>query len=143
MQKISVSGPAELATIVPFHLGFQPERSVVVICLQDRAVGLVARVDVVGRPHAAETAARLTETIRRDGTTAVALVSALAAAIGYATLDGASPNLLGGIQAFAAGAILTMLADTMIPEATENGGAAVGLVTVLGFALAFLLSTTS
>jgi ZIP family zinc transporter len=75
--------------------------------------------------------------------TAVALVSALAAAIGYATLDGASPNLLGGIQAFAAGAILTMLADTMIPEATDSGGAAVGLVTVLGFALAFLLSNAS
>ena len=65
MQKISVSGPAELVTIVPFHLGFQPERSVVAICLRDRAVGLVARIDVVGSPHAAETAARLTETIRR------------------------------------------------------------------------------
>ncbi|HKX66989.1 MAG TPA: DUF4192 domain-containing protein [Intrasporangium sp.] len=75
MQRISVSGPAELVTIVPFHLGFQPERSVVVICLRDRAVGLVARIDVVGSPHAAEAAAQLTETIRREGATAVALVS--------------------------------------------------------------------
>ncbi|MFL5844660.1 MAG: ZIP family metal transporter [Solirubrobacteraceae bacterium] len=75
--------------------------------------------------------------------TAVMVVSALAAAVGYATLGGASPNLLGGIQAFAAGAILTMLADTMMPEAFEEGGAFVGLVTVLGFALAFLLSTAS
>ncbi|HET6665836.1 MAG TPA: DUF4192 domain-containing protein [Intrasporangium sp.] len=75
MQKISVSGPAELVTIVPFHLGFQPERSVVVICLRDRAVGLVARIDVVDSPHASEAAAQLTETIRRDGPTAVALVS--------------------------------------------------------------------
>jgi ZIP family zinc transporter len=33
-----------------------------------------------------------------------------------------------------------MLADTMLPEATESGGSAVGLVTVLGFTLAFLLS---
>jgi ZIP family zinc transporter len=73
--------------------------------------------------------------------TAVMLVSAIAAAVGYATLGGASPNLLGGIQAFAAGAILTMLADTMMPEAFEEGGSLVGLVTVLGFALAFLLST--
>ncbi|MEO6496437.1 MAG: ZIP family zinc transporter [Solirubrobacteraceae bacterium] len=71
----------------------------------------------------------------------VMIVSAIAAAVGFATLGGASPNLLGGIQAFAAGAILTMLADTMMPEAFEEGGSLVGLVTVLGFALAFLLST--
>lgn len=71
---------------------------------------------------------------------AVALVSAVAAAVGYVALDGASPNVIAAIQAFAAGAILTMLADTMLPEATEGGGSAVGLATVLGFALAFLLS---
>ena len=71
----------------------------------------------------------------------VALVSAAAAAVGFATLDGASPNLVGFIQAFAAGAVLTMLADTMMPEAFENGGRVVGLMTSLGFALAFLIST--
>ncbi|MGI9119471.1 MAG: ZIP family metal transporter [Acidimicrobiales bacterium] len=71
----------------------------------------------------------------------VAAVSALAAALGYALLGGASPNLIAAIQAFAAGAILTMLADTMMPEAFEHGGSVVGLVTVLGFALAFFLST--
>ena len=43
--------------------------------------------------------------------------------------------------AFAGGAILTMLADTMMPEAFEHGGKLVGLVTTLGFALAFALST--
>jgi zinc transporter, ZIP family len=72
---------------------------------------------------------------------AVAVVSAVAAAVGYGVLGGASDNLVAAIQAFAAGAILTMLADTMMPEAFENGGAVVGLVTVLGFSLAFLLST--
>ena len=71
----------------------------------------------------------------------VAVVSALAAALGYALLGDASPNLVGGIQAFAAGAILVMLADTMMPEGFQHGGRAVGLVTALGFALAFLLST--
>lgn len=44
-------------------------------------------------------------------------------------------------SAFAAGAMLTMLADPMMPETFEHGGATVGLVPVLGFALAFLLST--
>ncbi|HYJ76759.1 MAG TPA: ZIP family metal transporter, partial [Kineosporiaceae bacterium] len=72
--------------------------------------------------------------------TAVALVSALSAAIGYAALGGASPAVIAVIQAFAAGAILTMLADTMMPEAFEHGGSAAGLVTSLGFTLAFLLS---
>ena len=49
----------------------------------------------------------------------------------------------GGVamtQAFAAGAILTMLADTMVPEAVDHAGRLVGLVTTLGFIAAFLLS---
>ena len=75
--------------------------------------------------------------------TAIALASALAAAVGYGVLGGASPQMIGFIQAFAAGAILTMLADTMMPEAFEHGGSIVGLVTLLGFALAFLLSTSA
>ncbi len=45
------------------------------------------------------------------------------------------------MQAFAAAAILTMLADTMMPEAFEHGGSTAGLVTVLGFTSAFMLST--
>jgi ZIP family zinc transporter len=43
-------------------------------------------------------------------------------------------------QAFAAGAMLTMLADAMMPEAFEHGGKAVGLFTVLGFLAAAMLS---
>lgn len=69
------------------------------------------------------------------------LVSALAAGIGYLALDGASPAVVAVTQAFAAGALLTMLVDTMIPEATEFGGPVTGLVTVLGFATAFGLSS--
>ncbi len=72
---------------------------------------------------------------------AVAAVSAVAAALGYGLLGDASPAVIAFIQAFAAGAILTMLADTMMPEAFEDSGSFVGLLTVLGFTLAFLLST--
>ncbi|MGI8594666.1 MAG: ZIP family zinc transporter, partial [Solirubrobacteraceae bacterium] len=73
----------------------------------------------------------------------VAVVSALSAAVGYVVLDGAPANAVGALQAFAAGAILVMLVDTMIPEAFKqaNRSKAVGLATTLGFALAFLLST--
>jgi ZIP family zinc transporter len=73
----------------------------------------------------------------------VAVVSGLAAAFGYWLLGGMGANLVPLIQAFAAGAILTMLADTMIPEAFAEGGDLTGLATVFGFAAAFLLSTVS
>jgi ZIP family zinc transporter len=71
---------------------------------------------------------------------AVLIVSTAAAAAGYGLLKGASPSVTATIQAFAAGAILTMLADTMVPEAVEHAGEWVGLFTVLGFVAAFLLS---
>jgi ZIP family zinc transporter len=70
----------------------------------------------------------------------VAAVSTLAAALGYVLLDGVSATVVATIQAFAAGAILTMLADTMLPEAVEHSGSLVGLATVTGFTAAFLLS---
>jgi ZIP family zinc transporter len=70
----------------------------------------------------------------------VAVVSGLASGLGYGLLDTADPGLIAFIQAFAAGALLTMLADTMMPEAFEHGGKAVGLWTTLGFAVAFAQS---
>ncbi|HET7273352.1 MAG TPA: ZIP family zinc transporter [Rubrobacter sp.] len=70
----------------------------------------------------------------------VAIVSAVAALLGYFFLADAPDNLVASIQAFAAGAILTMLASTMMPEAYEEGGEVVGLVTAVGFLLSFVLS---
>jgi zinc transporter, ZIP family len=72
---------------------------------------------------------------------AVTAISAVSAAVGYGLLGGASDDLIAGIQAFAAGAILTMLADTMMHEAVEHAGRLVGLLTVLGFAVAFFLGS--
>jgi zinc transporter, ZIP family len=71
---------------------------------------------------------------------AIAGASGLAAGLGYLVFSQA-PNLTGAFaQAFAAGAMLTMLADTMMPEAFRFGGRLTGLVTVLGFAVAVGLS---
>ena len=69
----------------------------------------------------------------------VCLASTVASLAGYALLGGASPGAVAFIQTFAAGAILTMLADTMLPEAVEHAGPLVGILTVFGFALAFFL----
>jgi zinc transporter, ZIP family len=71
----------------------------------------------------------------------VVTASTIAAALGFGLLDGASGDLIGFINAFAGGAVLTMLADDMIPEAYRRSRDWAGLVTVLGFALAYLLST--
>ena len=73
----------------------------------------------------------------------VALVSGLASALGYGLIGEMGASSVPLIQSFAAGAILTMLADTMIPEAFAEGGDLTGLATVFGFATAFLLSTVS
>ena len=54
-----------------------------------------------------------------------------------------SDELKGAIDGFAAGALLVMLADSMIPEARRKGGLAGGLVLVLGFAVAAGLSGLS
>jgi ZIP family zinc transporter len=73
---------------------------------------------------------------------AVMAVSGLGAALGFHFLGDMSDDVVAAIQAFAAGAILTMLADTMMPEAFDHGGSTVGLVTVLGFSVAFFISAT-
>jgi len=72
----------------------------------------------------------------------VALLSAASAAAGYGLLGSTSPATVAVVQAFAGGAIITMLADTMMPEAFKetNRSNTVGLVTCVGFILAFLLS---
>ncbi len=73
----------------------------------------------------------------------VALLSALAALVGFAFFDTASPDVLAFTLAFAGGALLTMLADSMMPEAYSDSGKLVGLVTTLGFGLAYFISVIS
>ena len=67
-------------------------------------------------------------------------LSSVAAAIGYTFLGHASKDTIAATLALAAGAILAMIADTMMPEAFEEGGRFVALVTVTGFLLAFVVS---
>jgi zinc transporter, ZIP family len=65
----------------------------------------------------------------------IALFCAVATVAGFALFSGASDQWLSFIQAFAGGAILMMLANSMIPEAYEHGGKLAGVFTVLGFFL--------
>ncbi len=72
---------------------------------------------------------------------AIALISGLSSFVGYGLFQNASPNVVAFVLSFAAGAILTMLADTMFPEAYRHGGKLVGVVTTLGFAVAYVIHT--
>jgi ZIP family zinc transporter len=72
--------------------------------------------------------------------TGIAVVCALSAAAGYALLDGASPKTLAFMFAFAGGAILAMLATTMMPEAYEKARRWAGISTVFGFGVAFFVN---
>ena len=71
----------------------------------------------------------------------VCLGFGLASLVGYVLLDAASPRTVAFVLAFAGGAILTMLANTMMPEALHYGGKLAGFLTTLGFALAFAISS--
>jgi ZIP family zinc transporter len=70
---------------------------------------------------------------------AVIAVSAIAAGLGYQVL-GAEGERTGALaKAFAGGALLAMLADTMLPESYEVEGVLTGLLVVVGFAIAIAL----
>jgi len=71
---------------------------------------------------------------------AIAIISAGAAIAGNTLFAGASPAIIAIVMSVAAGAILAMLADTMMPEAFETAHDYAGLITVAGFLVAFFLS---
>jgi ZIP family zinc transporter len=73
----------------------------------------------------------------------IAVVSGIAALIGFAVFSRFSDEVIAATTAVAAGAILAMLADTMIPEAFEQAHNLSGLITVLGFLAAFVLTKLS
>lgn len=72
--------------------------------------------------------------------TSVVAVSALFAGLGYAVLDPGQGFTGALVEAFAAGALLAMLADTMLPEAYETAGVLTGVLVVVGFACSIALS---
>ena len=67
------------------------------------------------------------------------IVSTISSVIGFKILSNASPFLISISISFAAGAILVMLAESMIPEAYEEGGIKIGIATMIGFVIAFVL----
>jgi ZIP family zinc transporter len=72
--------------------------------------------------------------------TTIAVACGLSSLAGYVLFDGLSPSVVAGTTAVAAGAMLTMIVDTMIPEAFAETHDWAGLIAVLGFLTSFALS---
>jgi len=72
---------------------------------------------------------------------AILVVSGVAAALGFAVVNNSSSRTGALVEAFAAGSLLTMIADEMAPEAYERSAIYAGLATVAGFALAVFLTS--
>lgn len=112
------------------------------------SIGLLVAIFVSNLPEAIGSSADMRTTGQHSGAIlrlwiGVALVCALATVAGYAIADNVSGNFHALVDGFAAGALLVMLIDTMIPEAVRKAGDLSGLVTVLGFAVAAALSGLS
>jgi ZIP family zinc transporter len=128
-----------------------PEQAVLGIGLgsgQGVSVGLLVAIFVSNLPEAIGSASEM----RAEGRSprfirflwlAVAAVCCLATLVGYGIADATGGELKAVINGFAAGALLVMLVDSMIPEASVKAGRPAGLATVLGFALAAGLSSVS
>ncbi len=148
--RTSGSSPGTALALGAFLDGI-PEQLVLGIGLaagEGVGVGLLAAIFVSNLPEAIGSASEM----RKSGTSrprvlrlwvVVAAICTIATVAGYAIADTASGELRAGIDGFAAGALLVMLIDSMIPEASRESGRVAGLVTTLGFAVATALSSIS
>jgi zinc transporter, ZIP family len=112
------------------------------------SIALLVAIFVSNLPEAIGSASQMRDAKRSPPTIrrlwiAVAVVCLLATLAGYAIADSVSGEFQAGIDGFAAGALLVMLVDSMVPEAREKAGDIAGLVTTLGFAVATGLSAVS
>jgi ZIP family zinc transporter len=141
------SDPASALALGAFLDGI-PEQLVLGLGLaagDEVSVGLLGAIFVSNLPEAIGSASEMRAQGRRKETIlrlwiAVAVVCTLASVAGFAIADSLSGELEGGFNGFAAGALLVMLADSMIPEA-RKAGRVTGLATAFGFAVAAALST--
>ena len=107
------------------------------------SVGLLAAIFVSNLPEAIGSASAMKAPRRKVIVLwiVVAIICTLATVAGYGIADNVSGDTQAVIDGFAAGALLVMLIDSMIPEAARRAGDIAGLLTVLGFAVAAALSS--
>jgi len=109
------------------------------------SVGLLAAIFVSNLPEAAGSATEMRDAGRAPSFVVrlwilVAVICALATVAGYGIADNVSGDVQATVNGFAAGALLVMLIDSMIPDAVKQAGKVAGLLTVFGFSVAAALS---
>jgi ZIP family zinc transporter len=144
----STTGAAGLALLAAVTLDGVPENLALGISLEEGSGGLalLAAIFVSNFPEALVGGASMRAGGRSRrfvlGTwSACAALLVLAVLLGAGPLAASSPETVSMPLAFAAGAVLASLADTLMPEAYEQGGPTVALSTAGGFLLAFVLAT--
>jgi ZIP family zinc transporter len=144
----SVSGAAGLALLAAVTLDGVPENIALGVSLGEGSGGLalLAAIFVSNFPEALVGSASMRAQGRSQtfilGTWVLCgVLLAAAVVVGAGPLSSATPETLSLPLAFAAGAVLASLADTLMPEAYEQGGPTVALSTTAGFILSFVLST--
>lgn len=144
----SVSGGAGLALLAAVTLDGVPENLALGVSLGEGSGGLalLAAIFVSNFPEALVGSASMRAQGRSQlftvGTWSLcALLLTAAVLVGAGPLSSAQPETLSLPLAFAAGAVLASLADTLMPEAYEQGGPTVALSTTAGFILSFYLAT--
>jgi ZIP family zinc transporter len=145
------SGSAGTALALGAFLDGIPEQAVLGIGIatgEGVSVGLLAAIFVSNLPEAIGSASAMRDGGRKARQIlalwgAVAVICTIASVVGYGLADLAGEELKAVINGFAAGALIVMLVDSMIPDAREQGGRPTGLITALGFAVAAGLSSMS
>ncbi|MEV1143945.1 hypothetical protein [Micromonospora sp. NPDC049799] len=144
----SMTGAAGLALLAAVTLDGVPENVALGVSLGEGTGGLalLAAIFVSNFPEALVGSASMRAQGRSRrfvlGTwTACAALLVLAVLLGAGPLANTTPETISLPLAFAAGAVLASLADTLMPEAYEKGGPAVALSTTAGFVLSFALAT--
>ena len=143
----STRGAAGLALLAAVTLDGVPENIALGVSLGEGTGGLalLAAIFVSNLPEALVGASSMRSQGKSAGAimglwTACAILLVIAVVVGAGPLSGSDPKAISLPLAFAAGAVIASLADTLMPEAFEHGGPAVALSTAAGFVLSFILS---
>jgi ZIP family zinc transporter len=144
----STTGAAGLALLAAVTLDGVPENLALGVSLGEGSGGLalMAAIFVSNFPEALVGSASMREQGRSQAFvlmtwTVCAVLLTAAVVVGAGPLSNAEPETVSLPLAFAAGAVLASLADTLMPEAYAEGGPTVALSTAAGFVLSFYLAT--
>ena len=144
----SVKGAAGLALLAAVTLDGVPENVALGVSLGEGpgGIALLGAIFVSNFPEALVGSASMraqgrSQTFVLGTWTLCAVLLTAAVVIGAGPLANAAPETISLPLAFAAGAVLASLADTLMPEAYEEGGPTVALATAAGFVLSYLLAT--